>query len=88
MLREAFDAFQPRAADRGVEFVLEDPGLAEQVPVDKDQLQHALQNLLENALAHTPTGGRITLAGGSRERPRRFLGDGHRLAAFRPSICP
>ena len=48
--------------DRGVEFVLEDPGLAEQVPVDKDQLQHALQNLLENALAHTPAGGRITLA--------------------------
>ena len=28
LLRGAFDAFQPRAADRGVEFVLEDPGLA------------------------------------------------------------
>ena len=62
LLRGAFDAFQPRAQDRGVEFVLEDPGLAEQVPADKDQLQHALQNLLENALAHTPAGGRITLA--------------------------
>ena len=62
LLRAAFDAFQPRAADRGVEFVLEDPGLAQQVPVDKDQFQHALQNLLENALAHTPGGGRITLA--------------------------
>ena len=66
LLRRAFDAFQPRAADRGVEFVLdEEPGLAEQIPVDKDQLQHALQNLLENALAHTPTGGRITLGGGA-----------------------
>jgi signal transduction histidine kinase len=62
LLRGAFDAFQPRAADRGVEFLLEDPGLTEQVPVDEDQLQHALQNLLENALAHTPAGGRITLA--------------------------
>ncbi len=61
LLRNAFEAFQPRAADRGVEFVLEDPGLVEQVPVDKDQLQHALQNLLENALAHTPSGGRIEL---------------------------
>ncbi len=61
LLRGAFDAFQPRAADRGVEFLLEDPGLAQEVPVDKQQWQHALQNLLENALAHTPTGGRITL---------------------------
>ena len=62
LLRCAFDAFQPRARDRGVELVLDDPGVTEQVPVDKDQFQHALQNLLENALAHTPTGGRITLA--------------------------
>jgi len=61
LLRGAFDAFRPRAQDRGVEFVLEDPGIAEQLPVDKEQLQHALQNLLENALAHTPAGGRITL---------------------------
>ena len=61
LLRGAFEAFQPRAADRGVELLLEDPGLTEQVPVDKDQLQHALQNLLENALAHTPAGGRVTL---------------------------
>ena len=54
-----------------MEFVLEDPGLAEQVPVDKDQLQHALQNLLENALAHTPTGGRITL--GAEAAPGRVV---------------
>ena len=55
-----------------MEFVLEDPGLAEQVPVDKDQLQHALQNLLENALAHTPTGGRITLAAEAAPGPASF----------------
>ena len=30
--------------------------------VDAEQFQHALQNLLDNALAHTPQGGRITLA--------------------------
>jgi signal transduction histidine kinase len=61
LLRGAFEPFMPRAQDRGVELVLEDPGLEVQVPVDKEQMQHALQNLLENALAHTPTGGRITL---------------------------
>ena len=48
--------------------------LPQQVPVDKEQLQHALQNLLDNALAHTPTGGRITLAAEAAERPRRLLG--------------
>ena len=72
LLREAFDAFQPRAADRGVEFVLEDPGLAEQVPVDKDQLQHALQNLLENALAHTPSRRPDHVGGGSRPAAASF----------------
>ncbi len=61
LLREAFEAFQPRAADRGVEFILEDPCLTDLVPVDKVQMQHALQNLLQNALAHTPAGGCITL---------------------------
>ena len=30
--------------------------------VDSEQFQHALHNLLDNALAHTPQGGRITLA--------------------------
>jgi signal transduction histidine kinase len=32
------------------------------VAVDADQFQHALQNLLDNSLTHTPQGGRITLA--------------------------
>ena len=32
------------------------------VAVDVDQFQHALQNLLDNALVHTPQGGRITLS--------------------------
>jgi two-component system, NtrC family, sensor histidine kinase KinB len=61
LLQGAFEPFKPRAEDRRVEFVLEDPGLNELLSVDKEQMQHALQNLLENALAHTPPGGRITL---------------------------
>ncbi len=62
LLRAAYEAFRPRAHDRGVELVLDDPGYIDKVPVDNDRLQHALQNLLDNALAHTPAGGRITLA--------------------------
>jgi signal transduction histidine kinase len=45
-----------------VELLLEDPGDLPAVAVDGDQFQHALQNLLDNALAHPPQGGRITLA--------------------------
>ncbi|MGA2621878.1 MAG: ATP-binding protein [Thermoguttaceae bacterium] len=62
LLEAAADALRPRAADQGVEFVLEDPGNLEPVAVDPEQFQHALHNLLDNALAHTPPGGRITLA--------------------------
>jgi two-component system, NtrC family, sensor histidine kinase KinB len=61
LLRETFEAFRPRALDRGVDFTLEDPAHMEPVSVDKERMQHALRNLLENALAHTPTGGRIVL---------------------------
>jgi signal transduction histidine kinase len=62
LLRTAYETFRPRAHDRGVDLVLEDPGYMAKISVDKDRLQHVLQNLLENALAHTPHGGRITLA--------------------------
>jgi signal transduction histidine kinase/HAMP domain-containing protein len=62
LLQTAAESFRPRAEDRGVELVLEDAGAAAAVAVDSDQFQHALQNLLDNALAHTPQGGRITLA--------------------------
>jgi signal transduction histidine kinase len=60
-LQAAVDAFRPPAKDRGVELVFRDPGELDTVAVDTDQFQHALQNLLDNALAHTPTGGQITL---------------------------
>jgi NtrC-family two-component system sensor histidine kinase KinB len=62
LLREAFEEYLPRARDRGVELVLEEPGHMEKVPLDKERMQHALGNLLDNALAHTPQGGRIALS--------------------------
>ncbi len=62
LLRVAADAFQPRAADQGVALSVEAPDNLPPVAADADQFQHALQNLLDNALTHTPQGGRITLA--------------------------
>ncbi len=62
LLQAAADDFRPRAADQGVELSVEASGDLPPVAVDADQFQHALQNLLDNALAHTPQGGRITLS--------------------------
>ena len=58
----------------------------EAVAADADQLQHALQNLLDNALAHTPQGGRITLAAEPGEGAVVFsVSDTG--AAFPPNTC-
>jgi signal transduction histidine kinase len=62
LLRSAAESFQPRAADQGVQLSIEAPDDLPPVAVDADQFQHALQNLLDNALTHTPQGGRITLS--------------------------
>jgi signal transduction histidine kinase len=62
LLQAAAEAFQPRAQDQGVELVLEAPNDLPLVAVDAEQLQHALHNLLDNSLRHTPQSGRITLA--------------------------
>ena len=62
LLRAAFNEYLPRARDRGVELLLEEPEYMEKLPLDRDRMHHALGNLLDNALAHTPQGGRITLS--------------------------
>ncbi len=62
LLRAAYEEYLPRARDRGVELVLEESGYLEKLPLDKERMEHALANLLDNALAHTPQGGRITLS--------------------------
>ena len=61
VVRAMAESFRPRAAEQGIEFSWDAPADLPQIPVDVDQLQHALQNLLDNALAYTPPGGRITM---------------------------
>ncbi len=62
LLQSAAEVFRPRAEDQGVDFSVEAGGDLPAVAVDVDRFQHALQNLLDNALVHTPQGGRITLS--------------------------
>jgi signal transduction histidine kinase len=61
LLRPIAESFRPRANEQGVEFSLEAPADLPEVAVDIEQFQHALQNLLDNALSYTPQGGQITL---------------------------
>lgn len=61
VLERARAAAQEHAAGRGVELVV---GLAPALPriaVDPDRMGQVLGNLVENALRHTPSGGRVAL---------------------------
>jgi len=58
---EVWAGFADRARDRKVQFV-GPPGGTPRVGADPDALRQMLTNLFDNALRHTPPGGRITLS--------------------------
>jgi PAS domain S-box-containing protein len=72
LLRRAADAARPRADDRRVGLEVSADGPLPPVAVNPGQIDHALGNLLDNALAYTKPGGRVTLSaadvGGGRVR--------------------
>jgi signal transduction histidine kinase len=62
LLEGAAEAIRPGAEDKGVSVAVEASAELPTVRVDAQRLGHALGNLLDNALAYTERGGRITLA--------------------------
>jgi signal transduction histidine kinase len=62
LLRRAADAVASRAADRQIEVVVGEAFEVPRVAVDLLRFEPALGNLLDNALAFTPRGGRVTLS--------------------------
>lgn len=62
LLEAAAEAIRPRAQDKGVDVRSALPATLPAVLADTARLGTALGNLLENALAYTDRGGRITLS--------------------------
>src|SRR5262249_22424044 len=62
LLRAAADAARPRAEARRIELVVEAAPDTPDVAADPHRFGHALTNLIENALAYTDEGGKVTLS--------------------------
>ena len=69
LARTSAARFAPRAEERGVGLEVEAAGDLPRADVDPDRISQVLGNLLENALRHTPPGGRVTLRVGPASRP-------------------
>src|SRR5262249_22020374 len=61
LLQAAADTIRPRAADKGVEVLVQAADDLPNIAADAQRPGHALDNLLTNAVTYTPRGGRITL---------------------------
>lgn len=70
VLQRAVSAHRARASARGVSLELRAPEDLPPVPMDPQRIGQVLGNLLENALRHTPEGGRVVVAA---ERADGFL---------------
>jgi signal transduction histidine kinase len=64
LLRQAADEARPRAAAKGINLASADPGVPCPCAGDQHLLTRAIENLLDNAIRHTPAGGEIGLAWG------------------------
>ena len=58
---DAWAAFADRARERRIQFTVA-AGDVHHIAADPDALRQVLTNLLDNALRHSPTGGRITVS--------------------------
>lgn len=61
LLERVYQSFQPIAARQGVALELNAGADVPEVVIDEGRMLQVLKNLLENALRHTPAGGRVVL---------------------------
>jgi len=72
IVQEALEPFRRTAQDKGVILGADLPGDLPDVWVDPTRIAHVFGNLLANAFAHTPPGGRVTVAAQAGEEGVRF----------------
>ena len=64
LVRLSITSVQARASEKGVDVSSDIPGDLPRVNIDSLRIKQVLLNLLENALVHTPEGGRISITAG------------------------
>jgi len=62
LARQAVAAASVRAGEKGVSLEFQTPSDAMPVTVDRDRTLQVLGNLVDNALRHTPAGGKVTVS--------------------------
>ncbi len=62
VLRQAVEAFRPRAESKGVGLSLEVPSGLPLVDLDRTRISQVIDNLLENAIFHTPQGKGVVVS--------------------------
>jgi two-component system, OmpR family, sensor histidine kinase BaeS len=72
MLREAARSFATRAEAKGIDLVVEDAAGLPPASVDPDRMDQVIRGLVDNALRHTPEGGRIVLSARAADRAVRL----------------
>jgi signal transduction histidine kinase len=79
MCREAAEGCAEAAARKGIDFAVKIDRQADSLTGDRRRLRQALDNILKNALAYTPEGGRVLLhAGGTRMEAQITVSDNGR----------
>jgi signal transduction histidine kinase len=68
LLEKIVQAYEPIAIKAGIDLVLIRGETTATIKVDEGRMLQVLKNLLENALRHTPGGGKITLSVEEREQ--------------------
>lgn len=67
VIYQAVIAAQTRALDKGLNLQTDLPDQLPFCDIDSQRISQVLNNLLDNAVTHTPAGGAITVAAGSRD---------------------
>lgn len=62
LIRQSINAVQAKAVEKGLQLAADIPADLPQVNIDFLRIKQVLLNVLENAMAHTPAGGSISVS--------------------------